>query len=261
MPYLSLVINVDTRHQRDEFGGENLLGVCNEDFLTFGIENKIAAFEGFDKEVIVCIDEHLPISEPVLKYIRNITDAVIIRKHTNEPSFNCYNYLRALFMASGDIICHIDQDTNIFVSGKEYLEEMIGHLDNYSFVSYPSHWTPKAVDDLSFGKRTWASTRFFFCKQDTLKFDELTACVKEPEYGYAKYGDSPRRTNWLEHYLTLCNNDSCFYPTIEPEKGLIFSWAKYEQWTLRRLNELPYNEVVAWVGSKGGIVYPVDVYC
>ena len=38
MPYLSLVINVDTRHQRDEFGGENLLGVCNEDFLTFGIE-------------------------------------------------------------------------------------------------------------------------------------------------------------------------------------------------------------------------------
>ena len=42
------------------------------------------------------------------------------------------------------------------------------------------------------------------CKKDTLKFDELTACVKEPEYGYAKYGDSPRRTNWLEHYLTLC---------------------------------------------------------
>ena len=120
MPYLSLVINVDTRHQRDEFGGENLLGVCNEDFLTFGIENKIAAFEGFDKEVIVCIDEHLPISEPVLKYIRNITDAVIIRKHTNEPSFNCYNYLRALFMASGDIICYIDRYLdNPIVTGKQ----------------------------------------------------------------------------------------------------------------------------------------------
>lgn len=259
MPYLSIVINCDTRPNRDEQTGL-LGGVCSEDFLTDGIFNKVKAFDGFDKEVIVYIDQHNPVSETTLNYIRTLADVVVLRNHTNENSFNCYNYLRALFVSSGDIVCHLDQDTNIFVSGKGYIEELISNLDTHAFVSYPSHWTPKPVHDESFGKRTWASTRFFMCKRAALKWDELLNCVAEPEWGYAKYGDSPRRTNWLEHFLTLVNNDSCYYPPMEPEKGLIFTWGKYEQWTLRRLNELPYNEVKDWVMQRG-ILYPVDVFC
>lgn len=257
---ISLVINCDTRQQRDSFGGNNLTGVVNEDFLTFGIENKIKAFDGFEKEIIVFVDQHLPIPESTLNYLHRVCDTVCIRKHTNEPSFNCYNYLLALSLCRGDVICHIDQDTNIFVSGKEYIEELIGHLDNYAFCSYPSHWSPKPVEDHSFGKRTWSSTRFFFCKRETLDIQELRRCIKEPEYAYAKYGDSPRRLNWLEHFLTLTNNDSCYYPPIEPDKGVVFSWATYEKWTLRRLNELPYSEVKNWIMQRG-IHYPVDVFC
>lgn len=257
---ISIVINCDTRAEKSEQTGL-FNGAVNLDFLTDGIANKIAFFKGFETETIVFIDEHLPVPEKTIEYLRSIVDTLVIRKHTSEPSFNDWNYWKAFAMASGDIVCHMDQDTACFTSGKEYVEELISHLNTFSFVSYPSHWTPKAVDDPSFGKRTWASTRFFICRRESLKLNELENCIREPEWGYAKYGDSPRRVNWTEHYLTLINEDSCFYPPIEPKKGLIFSWSTYESYTLRRLNLLPYNDVANWVTGQGGINYPVDVNC
>lgn len=257
---VSLVINLDSRPENNV--AETMFnGTVSEDYMIDGVRQKQLFMSGFDYETIVYIDKHQEIPQTTLNYLYQNCDVVVVRKHTDEPSFNCYNYLRALSMASGDVIIHADQDTNMFTSGKEYVEELIGYLSTHAFVSYPSHWTPKPVHDESFGKRTWASTRLFICKRDTLRFDELRQCVIEPEYAYSKYGDSPRRTNWLEHYLTLCNNDDCYYPPIEPDKGLIFSWGSYEKYTLRRLNELPYQDVVNWVVSKGGIQYPVDVFC
>jgi hypothetical protein len=164
-------------------------------------------------------------------------------------------------MADGDIICHVDQDTNCFTSSKGYVEELIGYLDNFKFVSYPSHWTPKAVVDASFGSRTWASTRFFMCKKETLNFDVLKKCIAEPEWAYLTYGDSPRRCNWLEHFLSLVNNDSCFYPPIKLHKGAIFSWSSYKTGTLNMLNNADYEQVKQWIIHHGGIQYPVDVKC
>lgn len=257
---ISLVINCDTRPQRDSFGGSNLMGCVNEDFLTDGIYNKVKFFDGFDKEVIVSIDEHLPIPEETFRYIRTLADTVLIRKHTSEENFNDWNYLRSLQLASGDIVCKIDQDTACFTSSSEPIKELISLLDTYAFVSYPSHWSPKPVIDTSFGKRTWASTRFFMCQKEALKFEELKECIIEPEFGYSLYGDSPRRCNWLEHFLTLTNDDSCFYPSIDLSRYAVFSWGSYEKYTLRRLNEMPYSEIEKWL-STHPINYPNDVNC
>jgi len=255
---ISIVINCDTRPEKGTVDGL-FSGTSNEDYLTDGIFNKINLFKGFDVETILFIDEHLPVPEKTLEYVRSIVDTVVIRKHTNENSFNDYNYLSALSLARGEIVCHFDQDTACFTSGKEYIEELISNLDIHKFVSYPSHWSPRAVHDPSFGNRTWASTRFFMCKRETLKFDVLRACIEEPEWAYATFGDSPRRCNWLEHFLTLSNNDSCYYPPIELHKGAIFSWGSYEKYTLRRLNELSYPEIREWLNSHP-IVYPNDIH-
>lgn len=257
---LSIVINADTRNQKDEMGGM-FSGVVNEDFLTYGVQNKINFFNGFDKEIIIHVDEHNPVSEELIAKLTNLSDKLIIRKHTDENSFNDWNYHRALSMATGDLVCHVDQDTACFTSGKEYVDELIGYLDDYKFVSYPSHWTPRAVTDETFGKRTWASTRFFICKRESLKLDELAECIKEPEWGYQKYGDSPRRVNWTEHFLSLINEDSVYYPPVQLHFGAIFSWSKYKQGTLEILNQMNYEEVKQWILHRGGINYPADVKC
>lgn len=257
---ISLVINCDTRAEKNQETGL-FNGVCNEDFLTDGILNKIAFLKGFEIETIVFIDEHLPVPEKTLEYLRSIVDCVVLRKHTNEEKFNDYNYLSALALARGEIICHIDQDTACFTSDETPIKKMIQLLEDYKFVSYPSHWSPNAVYDESFGGRMWASTRFFMCKRDTLKFDTLRRCLETPDWAYETFGDSPRKCNWLEHFLTLSNSNSVYYPEIELDKYAVFSWASYEKWTLRRLNELPYQEIKNWISSKGGIQYPVDVRC
>ncbi len=260
MPLISVCVNVDTRNQKDEQGGL-FAGTVNLDYLTDGIFNKKKFFEGFDIELVCFIDEHNLVDEKTLTYLRSICDTVCIRKHTNENSFNDKNYVSALSLCRGTYVCHFDQDMGAFTSSQEPIKQMLNWLEEFKFVSYPSHWTPRAVHDETFGKRTWASTRFFICKKESLKLDEISKMIDEPEYGYSKYGDSPRRCNWTEHFLTLCNEDSCYYPPINLDTHAIFTFAKYETYTLRRLNELPYEEVKNWVNSKGGIQYPVDVYC
>lgn len=258
LPTISIIINCDTREEKKEQSGL-FSGTVNKDFLTDGIYNKQKFFSGFDIETIVFIDKHQEIPEKALNYLYRYCDTVVIRKHTNENSFNDYNYLNALSLARGKYVCHCDQDTACFTSSKEPIEQMIKWLEEYRFVSYPSRWSPRAIDDNSFGQRTWASTRFFMCKRESLKLDELKRCIEEPNYGYEKYGDSPRRCNWLEHFLTLTNNDSCYYPPINLDTHAIFSWSKYEELTLMRLNELPYPDVKRFIDERGGINYPCDV--
>lgn len=261
---LSIVINLDSRDgfdaEHSEIGG--LFSGCKStDFFTEGILNKRYFFSGFDVEVIAYVDKHKELPEAVKQTLVGICDKVMIRPHTGEMSFNCWNYHRALSMATGDIVCHVDQDTACFTSGKEYVEELIGYLDSYRFVSYPSHWTPNPVHDDSFGGKFWASTRFFICKREDLKLDELAMCISNPDWMYEKYGDSPRRVNWTEHYLAKINGNSVFYPPVELHKGAIFSWASYRAGTLEALNKMPYEAVKQWVLHMGGINYPADVKC
>lgn len=257
MPLISIVINVDTRPSNDS--AEHMFsGTVNRDFLVDGVMNKRKFFEGFDTEVILYVDEHLSLGCATVWELQDICDVVCVRRHTSEPNFNDYNYLRALSLASGNYVAHFDQDTAAFTKDAEPIKSMMAWLEDHRFVSYPSHWSPGPVVDPSFGGRTWASTRFFMTKRERLDIPELMRCIQEPNYAYQKYGDSPRRCNWLEHFLTLTNNDSCYYPPVELDKYAVFSWRTYKTGTLPMLNNLPYDEVEKWVKERG-IHYPNDL--
>lgn len=260
MPLISLVINCDTRNEKSSENGL-FSGTVNLDYLTDGIYQKKKFLEGFDFETIVYVDKHQEIPEDTLRYLNSIADIVCIRKHTDEPSFNCWNYWRALSLATGNIIIHADQDTNMYRENEGYVAELLSYLDTYRMVSYPSHWTPYPTHDDSFGGKFWTSTRFFICKKETLKLNEIAKCIKNPDWMYEKYGDSPRRVNWFEHYLAKVNDNDVFYPPMNLHKGAIFSWKTYNKYTIQRLNEMPYEYVKQWILHRGGIVYPCDCLC
>jgi len=232
MPAVSIVVNVDSRKQRDSMNGM-FNGVVNNDFLTDGIYNKVKFFDGFDKELIVFVDKHENITEQTLQYLNRICDTLVIRKHTDEPKFNDYNYLAALSQARGDIIAHFDQDCAAFTSGADAVNEMIKMLDDYDYVCYPTYYSPHCVHDQSFDYK-WASTRFFMCKRSTLDFTELKKCLEDYEYCYNTYPAS-RKCHWLEHCLGLMakyKGKGVFYPKIDLNKLAIFCWANYEKYTL-----------------------------
>lgn len=270
-PFISIVINADTRSgfQNNETSATEMFNGCRSvDFLIDGVQNKINFFKDFEKEVILFIDQHEEIPENVLNKIRGLVDTLVIRKHDkkfgdqkNFANFNDLNYLSALQMARGEIMVHCDQDCAIFTKSKESVDELISMLDHFKFISYPSDCSPNAVNDPSFGGIIWASTRFFICKRETLKFDTLMNCIIEPEWMYKTFGDSPRRCNWLEHFLTKVNNNSCFYPAMSTEKRSIFCWANYKVGTLDRLNNMIYEDVKAYISEAGGIYYPCELNC
>lgn len=263
MPLISIVINADTRPERNTQEGL-FAGTVNEDFITDGVFNKIKFFEGFDKEVILFVDKHQEIPAATLEYIHSICDTVVIRRHTHEEKFNDANYVSALSLCRGDIIAHFDQDVSAFTSSPASVQELINLLRQYDYVSYPSNWSPDPVHDPNYDY-FWCSTRFFLCKRETLDFTEIKRCLADMDYLYGKYPASVHNP-WTEHILGLHakyngKKKGVYYPRIEGDKLLIWTWGTYEKWTLRRLNELPYQEIIDFVNSKGGICYPCDVHC
>lgn len=257
---ISLIINIDTRNENLNFGGENLKGVVSPDFWDAGVFNKIKYLDGFNKEVIVCIDLHNEIPEDVLKYIRSVSDTVLIRKHTSEPKFNDNNYVRSLSLASGDIVIKIDQDTACFAYSPDFIQEQIDLLEKYDFISYPSLFSPNpdVNDNYDYW---WCSTRYMMYKRERLDLTELKKCLSDSDYLYSKYPASIRNP-WTEHAVGLMakyNGKGVYYPPIQADKGLIFSWASYDNYILRRLNEYNYEQVKEWVSARG-ISYPNDVH-
>ena len=258
---ISLIINIDTRNENLNFGGENLKGVVSKDFWDAGVFNKIKYLDGFEKEVIVCIDLHNEIPEDILKYIRSVSDTVLIRKHTSESKFNDNNYQRAFALASGDIVLKVDQDTACFASSPDFIQEQIDLLEQYDYISYPSIWSPRAHTASEYDYM-WCSTRYMMYKRETLDLGELKKCLSDSDYLYSKYPASIRNP-WTEHAIGLMakyNGKGVYYPPIQPDKGLIFSWGRYDNYILRRLNEYPYEQLMEWVGQRG-INYPNDVFC
>ncbi len=258
---LSIIINADTRPQRDSFGGNNLMGVCNSDFLIDGVLNKQKFFEGFDIETVLFVDEHGTLDTDTLNKLKEITDTLVIRKHTEWNLYADDYYIQALELARGDYVFHFDQDTAAFTSSQEPINYLIGLLEQYDYVSYPSHWSPIAVHDESFDY-VWASTRFFCCKRETLDFTELRKCLGDYEYAFATYPAS-RKLGWTEHYLGLIakyKGKGVFYPPMEYDKYLIFCWGRYQNGLLKELNNNNYNGVLPFVLSRGGVQYPCDIY-
>jgi hypothetical protein len=263
MPLISVVINVDTRPVRTEQTGM-FSGVVSRDFLTDGIYNKIKFFQGFDKEVIVFVDEHEPLDEVTEKYLRSIVDTLVIRKHNKKfedredfAAFNDFNYISALAQARGKYVFHFDGDIAAFTPSQEPIQEMLLMLEHFDYVSYPSYWSPNPVHDESFD-HWWVSTRFFCCKRSTLDFTEIIKCQLDYDYMFSKY-PAKRACHWLEHALGLIakyKGRGVFYPKIEIDKWLLFCWENYDSYALRRLNEQSYEEVREWVLKMGGLFYP-----
>lgn len=254
---ISVIVNLDSRSQRD-IADTMFSGVVNNDFMTEGLYNKKKFFDGFDIELIAYVDVHESIPEDTLSYMKSICDTLVLRKHTTEPGFNDWNYIRALQCASGDIVCHWDGDMAGFAYSSESVQEVINLLDTYAYVSYPSHWSPNAVNDPAYNYK-WCSTRFFMCKKETLNIPEIIKCLTSYEYFIGTY--KPSRVNhWTEHFLGVIANSNVYYPPIDLKKLAIFSWSSYEKYTLKRLNELPYEEVANWIFQRG-INYPCDVNC
>ena len=259
MPTISVVINVDTRSERNSDGGL-FSGVVNTDFLTDNVYNKVKFFSGHEIELIVFIDKHNELPPESVEYLRGICDTLVIRKHSNEEKFNDWNYWSALALARGEYIAHFDQDVSAFTSSPDHVTNLLALLEQYDFVSYPSHWSPNAVDDKNYDY-TWCSTRFFMCKRETLDFSEIKKCLQDYDYLYSTYTASVRNP-WTEHILGLIakhKGKGVYYPPIQMNDYLIFTWGNYERYLLMRLNEQTYEDVRNWVLSKGGIHYPNNV--
>lgn len=257
---ISLIYNIDTRNENLNFGGENLKGVVHRDLWDFGLFNKIKYLDGFDKEVIVCVDLHNELPEDVLTYLKSASDVLLIRKHTSEPKFNDNNYVRAFSLASGDIVLKVDQDTICFASSPSFIQEQIDLLEQYDYISYPSQWSPRAHTASEYDYM-WCSTRYMMYKRETLDLGELKKCLSDSDYLYSKYPASIQNP-WTEHCIGLMakyNGKGVYYPPIQENKGLIFSLASYDSYILRRLNELTYEEVKQWTMQRG-IYYPNDVF-
>lgn len=273
---ISIVINLDTRRgflEQESKAEVMLKGARSVDFLIEGVINKNKFFKDFEHETIVFIDYHDPLPTDILMTLHNMLDSGEItsltfskhREYFNKmgycPKTNDLNYLQAIAQAKGDYIAHFDADVAAFLNDEFLLKWWIKRLADYEydFISYPSAASPKAVNDPAFDYM-WASTRFFMCRRDTFKYDETLKCLLDSNYLYSTYGDRARKCPWFEHVISLITGgNGVWYPEIEYDRCMIFSWNYYRTGTINKLNNMPYEEVKNFVLERGGISYPNDV--
>lgn len=266
--FISVVINVDSRQESDH-NQSMFNGVVSRDFMYDNIINKRNLFKGFDAEFVVFVDEHLKLTEKELFDLREVSDTLIIRKHDkrfdnqSECSFyNDMNYLTALFSARGEYIFHFDGDVSAFTESDKQIQEFIDLLETYDYISYPSHWSPHPVADNSWDGKFWVSTRFFCCKRQSLNVSEVLKCQLDYDYWKEKY-PMARLCHWTEHILGsfACNGGKgVYYPPMDLNRFILFTWGSYNKYTLQRLNNQTYQEVLDFV-SRRGIGYPNDLHC
>ena len=263
---ISVVVNVDSRPENSE-NKEMFRGVVDRDFLIDGLLNKRKLFSGFEFELICFLDEHEPIDEKTIAHMKEICDTLIIRKHDKRfedlpehAAFNDMNYISALSQCRGKYIFHFDGDVAAFASSPEPIREYINLLEQYDYISYPSLWSPYPTHDEAWQGKFWASTRFFCCKRSTLDISELIKCQLDYDYWIKTY-PMPRICHWLEHLMASIawnKGKGVFYPPMDFDRLIIFTWANYHKYTMQRLNNQTFEEVKDWVYSKD-YHYPCDL--
>ena len=277
---ISLVINLDTRPgfmEEETIQGTMLNGTRSLDFFTDGVLNKIRFFEGHDLETTVFIDVHERLPRDIETWLldrqaEGTIDNLVFNKHTEqflgEPfqKWNDLNFLNAMTISRGDILVHFDGDMNAFINDPSVIHEWLQWLDEgkYEYISYPSAYSPAPVIDPRFENYWWASTRFFMttrdmCSPGVSDWLEIVACLRSSEYLYKQYGDDDDPRNpWLEHILGLMSagKHAVFYPPMQPQRYLMFSWSHYYSGVLKQLNSWPYKRVLEYVDH---ISYPCDV--
>lgn len=276
MSKISIVINLDTRHgflEETTTAEIMLKGARSLDFLVEGVINKEIFFRDFNFEILLYIDYHEQLPEETMskligmlnnKRIASITfnnHREYFNRYEYYPKFNDLNYLMAISQARGEYVVHFDADVAAFLNDKSVIDNWLKLLDDktYDYISYPSLFSPNAVNDPAFDYM-WASTRFFICKRDTFRYDEILKCLCDSNYLYGTYGDRERKCPWFEHIISLIRGGNrVWYPPIEYDRCMIFSWNYYKKGTIARLQNMPYDETKKFILSKGGINYPNDV--
>jgi len=265
---ISIVINTDTRpgveSEVTRFTGMND-GCRNFDFLIEGVVNKQKFFAGFETETILHVDVHQEIPPSIRTELDRLVDCLVIRKHSRHfmgadpfTMFNDINYLNALSLARGEYVAHFDSDCAAFARDKGVVDGLIGLLDGYKYVSYPSDCSPTPVVDTSFD-HWWVSTRFFLCRKESLDITELEKCIRNSDYMWDKYGHKKRKCPWLEHCLGIISDSSVIYPPRDLSNLAIFCWDRYTKGVLGKLNTMDFEWVSAYISSCGGVHYPCDV--
>lgn len=261
MPLISCIINVDTRPENDA-NQKMFNGVVDRDFLYEGIINKINLFKGFDFETIVFCDEHEQLNAVELMRLQKLCDVFVVRKHNQkfediEPfaAFNDFNYINALSLSRAKYVFHFDGDVAAFTPSADYIIGIINSLEQYDFISYPSHWSPLPIIDDSFEDKYWVSTRFFACKRETINITEIIKCQLDYDYWRITYPRA-RLCHWLEHILQGQAKKGVYYPPIDYNKFILFTWENYRKGLLKELNNLSYEQVKEFVLNHNGIFYP-----
>lgn len=287
---ISIVVNADTRpgigeNKTEAHGG---LGCRSWDFLIDSIYAYKRFFQGHSTEVVLLVDIHEKIPEPVMQELHKMLNRGIIDNLALRRSVRFYQgrairewkalfYLEALFMAKGKYIAHFDADTSAFRDpDSDFVEKCIEWVESgkYDFVSYPNPNSPDPEPPGSMhvvkADYLWVSTRFFFCKRETLDFTEMLKCItnNETHYvydNYSKYYDKFFAKFSTEQVLGLIasthDRHRIFYPPRNQEEYLIFSWHSYFNGTLEKLNRMEWPEIKKYLNYDcGGIAGPCDLH-
>lgn len=255
---ISLVINCDTRpglnasisRIGDDGGQGSLHGCRHADFLTDGILNKIRFLRGHQIEVIVYIDEHEPLPPPIRErltawYRAGIINQLVCKPH-DRRRFRWYDhiYLDALALATGEYVCHFDQDTAALAAvDADPVADALRALDKgeCDFVCQPSALADHGM--------WWASTRFFISR--SLDVPELRRCL-DHDYLTGKIRRQAQPACCLEQTLgKLAGLGRVRYPVPSPH-WLVWHWAHYHAGTLAWLNWSTYEEAYDYLMRRCG---------
>lgn len=250
MTLISCCINADTRQGYKnessavgDYGQGSLQGVRSSDFLIEGVKNKMAFFRGYDCQCILYIDRHEDISPEFMEEIKSLVysygnNSQVIFKEHDRKKYKWYDYitLEALKLAEGGYVVHFDNDANAFRTDDcDIVERYFKWLDEGDkYICQP--WD-------GIGDRMYhASTRFFICKRETLDFPLIERSIPMDEINGV-------RNPCLEFSLGALAHGSVLYPPREDDKYIVFSWVKYFQGTLKRLNEMKPEDALKHIFS------------
>ena len=290
---IGVVVNCDTRPGYldnetycGKIGGMSANGARSSDFIVSNVLNKRRFFRGYDIELTLYIDLHTAITPDVWGSLQTMVgngaiDNLVIAKHSDIykgrkiRQWQDINYLNALTMSKSKYIAHFDADTsayrrddcNIINRFKKIIDS-----GEYKYISYPSFHSPNEGDvpgenayptegQSDKPDYLWASTRFFFCNSESIKYDEFIKLLDD-KYWIAQHNGKPHRyPNVTEQILgfTAGANKVMFAPK-ELEEYMIFCWHTYHKGTIERLRHLNYEEVYKYVMETcGGIGGACDV--
>lgn len=250
---LGILINADTRPGVADketfigrFGEGSLQGARSYDFLIDGVEAWSRYFRGVDHEITVVVDEVEPLPNKIRDQIP--ADRVVVTKFRKDiPRFNDHLYLYSLQEMKGyEHLVHADFDCVGFRSkDSSIVHQYFEWLDSgqYKFICQP---TPLTYEE---HQMDHASTRFFICRNESLDIPELCRLLDD---SYKAKKHPGIHLPCLEHIIGAeAGKGLVYYPPLNLNDHVIFSWVKYHSGLLRGLNQLEYNDVREYVERCG----------